>query len=131
VPLLQAQPDGAHAARVHEMRAQVLDAQGQTYEALQAAQQVACCVFVCVGGFGRRSARAHVTGTWPSDVHLPQQPHKRAVQAVALQPRWADARITLARVQLNYGEPHLALRSYEAAAQLQPHHPALVSDLGW
>lgn len=48
-------------------------------------------------------------------------------QAVALRPDWPESHITLARVQLNFGEPLLALRSYQAAAKLQPQHPDLVS----
>jgi hypothetical protein len=41
-------------------------------------------------------------------------------------PDWPEAHITLARVQLNFGEPMLALHSYQAAARLQPQHPDLV-----
>jgi cytochrome c-type biogenesis protein CcmH/NrfG len=48
-------------------------------------------------------------------------------QAVTLCPDWPEGHITLARVQLNFGEPLLALRSYQAAATLQPQHPDLVS----
>lgn len=48
-------------------------------------------------------------------------------QAVTLRPDWPDAHITLARIQLNFGEALLALSSYQAAAKLQPDHPDLVS----
>lgn len=74
--------------RTHEMRAQVLNAEGRSFEAVQAAQQ-----------------------------------------AVSLCPDWPEAHITLARVQLNLGEPLLALHSYQAAAKLSPTHPDLVEEL--
>jgi hypothetical protein len=47
-------------------------------------------------------------------------------QAVSCRPDWPEAHITLARVQLNFGEPLMALHSYQAAARLQPEHPDLV-----
>jgi tetratricopeptide (TPR) repeat protein len=83
--LLQIQPRNS---RLHEMRAQVLDQVGRTFEAVQAAQQ-----------------------------------------AVSLAPDWVDGHITLARVQLNLGEPQLALASYMAAAKLQPGHPDLAQEV--
>lgn len=52
-----------------------------------------------------------------------------AQQAVRLRPEWPEAHITLARVQLNLGEPQLALQSYQAAAQLAPGHPDLAKEL--
>lgn len=57
-----------------------------------------------------------------------QLPHTPCThKAVKLKPDWPEAHITLARVQLNFGEPLLALHSYQAAARLQPEHPDLVS----
>jgi tetratricopeptide (TPR) repeat protein len=82
---MQIQPRNS---RLHEMRAQVLDQAGRTFEAVQAAQQ-----------------------------------------AVSLEPDWVEGHITLARVQLNLGEPQLALASYMAAAKLQPGHPDLVQEM--
>lgn len=52
-----------------------------------------------------------------------------ALQAVILNPEWPEAHITLARVQLNLGEPQLALQSYQTAAKLQPGHPDLAQEL--
>eukprot|EP00897_Mesotaenium_endlicherianum_P009835 jgi/Mesen1/8880/ME000532S08275 len=43
-----------------------------------------------------------------------------ATRATELKPEWADAWLTLARAQLNYGEPGLALESARAALLLQP-----------
>jgi tetratricopeptide (TPR) repeat protein len=83
--VLQIQPRNS---RLHEMRAQVLDQVGRTFEAVQAAQQ-----------------------------------------AVSLEPDWVEGHITLARVQLNLGEPQLALASYKAAAKLQPGHPDLAQEV--
>jgi tetratricopeptide (TPR) repeat protein len=83
--VLQIQPRNS---RLHEMRAQVLDQAGRTFEAVQAAQQ-----------------------------------------AVSLEPDWVEGHITLARVQLNLGEPQLALASYMAAAKLQPGHPDLAQEV--
>lgn len=65
-----------------------------------------------------------------ADVRAPTNNHRAhtlTAQAVTLRPDWPDAHITLARVQLNLGEPLLALSSYQAAAKLQPDHPDLVS----
>jgi Tfp pilus assembly protein PilF len=110
--------------RVHEMRAQVLNAEGRTYEAIQAAQQVNACI----ASVQACSANAPHAGPATADVRVPTPSVcVHMTQAVTLRPDWPDAHITLARVQLNLGEPLLALGSYQAAAKLQPDHPDLVS----
>ncbi|GIL70145.1 hypothetical protein Vretimale_3399 [Volvox reticuliferus] len=42
---------------------------------------------------------------------------RAATKAVELQPEWAEAHVTLARAQLNLGEPVLAEASYERALE--------------
>jgi predicted TPR repeat methyltransferase len=44
---------------------------------------------------------------------------RSATRATELRPHWADAHLTLARAQLEYGEPQLALHSYKAVLLLQ------------
>lgn len=45
---------------------------------------------------------------------------KKGTEAVSLLPAWATAHTTLARAQLNYGEPGLALQSASTALFLDP-----------
>jgi hypothetical protein len=42
-----------------------------------------------------------------------------ASRAAQLRPGWPEAHLTLARAQLNFGEPQLALASYDSAIKLQ------------
>jgi len=129
------------------MRAQVLNAEGRSFEAVQAAQQA------------RNHGRSQDQRCWSFDQHFQDEQHAPGCcmlfhttlamllkdrkysscclspsacwllcspQAVSLCPDWPEAHITLARVQLNLGEPLLALHSYQAAAKLSPTHPDLV-----
>ncbi|KAL4448447.1 hypothetical protein ABPG75_005666 [Micractinium tetrahymenae] len=53
-----------------------------------------------------------------------------AARAVELRPAWATGHLTLARAQLNLGEPELALASMEHVLQLQPRHPEAGQEIG-
>ncbi|OIT28269.1 PREDICTED: tetratricopeptide repeat protein 33 [Nicotiana attenuata] len=45
---------------------------------------------------------------------------KAATRATELEPRWAEAWITLGRAQLNYGEPDSAIESLDRALAIKP-----------
>ncbi|KAL0326120.1 UNVERIFIED_CONTAM: Tetratricopeptide repeat protein 33 [Sesamum radiatum] len=45
---------------------------------------------------------------------------KAATRATELEPRWAEAWVTLGRAQLNYGEPDCAIESFDKALALKP-----------
>lgn len=52
-----------------------------------------------------------------------------AQRAVELVPGWAEGHLTLARAQLNLGEPELALTSCEQALSLAPGHPEAAAEV--
>ena len=60
--------------------------------------------------------------TWPA--------LRSATRAVALDPSWADAHVTLGHAQLNFGEPELALQSAERALELDPENKQAKHDQG-
>ncbi|KAL6525034.1 hypothetical protein OROMI_030627 [Orobanche minor] len=45
---------------------------------------------------------------------------KAATRAMELEPRWAEAWITLGRAQLNFGEPDCAIESFDKALAIKP-----------
>ncbi|XP_057795647.1 uncharacterized protein LOC131011816 [Salvia miltiorrhiza] len=45
---------------------------------------------------------------------------KAATRAMELDPGWAEAWITLGRAQLNFGEPDLAIESFDKALDIKP-----------
>ncbi|KAK4429606.1 Tetratricopeptide repeat protein 33 [Sesamum alatum] len=45
---------------------------------------------------------------------------KAATRATELEPRWAEAWVTLGRAQLNFGEPDCAIESFDKALALKP-----------
>ncbi|KAL3641206.1 hypothetical protein CASFOL_016174 [Castilleja foliolosa] len=45
---------------------------------------------------------------------------KAATRATELEPRWAEAWITLGRAQLNFGEPDCAVESFDKALAIKP-----------
>ncbi|KAL0438145.1 UNVERIFIED_CONTAM: Tetratricopeptide repeat protein 33 [Sesamum latifolium] len=45
---------------------------------------------------------------------------KAATRATELEPRWAEAWVTLGRAQLNYGEPDCAIETFDKALALKP-----------
>ncbi|KAF5200729.1 Tetratricopeptide repeat protein [Thalictrum thalictroides] len=45
---------------------------------------------------------------------------KAATRATELEPSWAEAWITLARTQLNYGEPDASIESFDRALAIKP-----------
>ncbi|KAL6511991.1 hypothetical protein OROGR_021588 [Orobanche gracilis] len=45
---------------------------------------------------------------------------KAATRAMELEPRWAEAWITLGRAQLNFGEPDCAIESFDNALAIKP-----------
>ncbi|KAF9609726.1 hypothetical protein IFM89_018174 [Coptis chinensis] len=45
---------------------------------------------------------------------------KAAARATELEPSWAEAWITLARTQLNFGEPDAAIESFDRALAIKP-----------
>ncbi|KAK1309819.1 hypothetical protein QJS10_CPA08g01063 [Acorus calamus] len=45
---------------------------------------------------------------------------KAATRATELEPSWAEAWITLARAQLNYGEPDTSIESFDKALSIKP-----------
>ncbi|KAI3464572.1 hypothetical protein Pfo_021235 [Paulownia fortunei] len=45
---------------------------------------------------------------------------KAATRATELEPRWAEAWITLGRAQLNFGEPDSAIESFDKALAIKP-----------
>ncbi|ONK57981.1 uncharacterized protein A4U43_C09F6420 [Asparagus officinalis] len=53
---------------------------------------------------------------------------KAATRASELEPLWAEAWITLGRAQLNYGEPDLAIKSFDKALEIKPNHEEALVD---
>ncbi|CBI18954.3 unnamed protein product, partial [Vitis vinifera] len=45
---------------------------------------------------------------------------KAATRATELEPSWAEAWITLGRAQLNFGEPDIAIKSFDRALAIKP-----------
>ncbi|KAL3845485.1 hypothetical protein ACJIZ3_002888 [Penstemon smallii] len=45
---------------------------------------------------------------------------KAATRATELEPKWAEAWVTLGRAQLNYGEPDCAIESFDKALAMKP-----------
>lgn len=46
---------------------------------------------------------------------------KAATRATELEPKWAEAWVTLGRAQLNFGEPDSAIESFDRALSIKPH----------
>ncbi|KAL4438221.1 hypothetical protein ABPG77_010582 [Micractinium sp. CCAP 211/92] len=80
------------------------------------------------------AADAHVLHEAKAQVLLEVGDDWRALQcasrAVELQSGWAAGHLTLARAQLNLGEPELALASMEQVLQLQPGHTEAEEEIG-
>ncbi|KAJ6807267.1 tetratricopeptide repeat protein 33 [Iris pallida] len=53
---------------------------------------------------------------------------KAAARATELDPLWAEAWITLGRAQLNYGEPDIAMESFDKALAIKPNHEEALID---
>ncbi|KAI0528555.1 hypothetical protein KFK09_001097 [Dendrobium nobile] len=53
---------------------------------------------------------------------------KAATRATELEPAWSEAWITLGRAQLNFGEPAMAIESFDKALVIQPHNEEAQSD---
>ncbi|KAG0470968.1 hypothetical protein HPP92_015514 [Vanilla planifolia] len=53
---------------------------------------------------------------------------KSATRATELDPAWAEAWITLGRAQLNFGEPDMAIDSFDKALVLKPDHEEAKAD---
>ncbi|KAJ6804053.1 tetratricopeptide repeat protein 33 [Iris pallida] len=53
---------------------------------------------------------------------------KAAARATELDPLWAEAWITLGRAQLNYGEPDIAMESFDKALAFKPNHEEALID---
>ncbi|KAL0927054.1 hypothetical protein M5K25_001208 [Dendrobium thyrsiflorum] len=53
---------------------------------------------------------------------------KAATRATELEPAWSEAWITLGRAQLNFGEPGMAIESFDKALVIQPHNKEAQSD---
>ncbi|XP_020573722.1 tetratricopeptide repeat protein 33 [Phalaenopsis equestris] len=53
---------------------------------------------------------------------------KAAARATELEPAWSEAWITLGRAQLNFGEPGMAIESFDKALLIQPSNEEAQSD---
>ncbi|KAK8934431.1 hypothetical protein KSP39_PZI014561 [Platanthera zijinensis] len=53
---------------------------------------------------------------------------KTAKRATELEPAWVEAWITLGRAQLNYGEPDLAIQSFDNALEIKSDHDEALID---
>ncbi|GAB4817148.1 hypothetical protein N2152v2_004194 [Parachlorella kessleri] len=79
------------------------------------------------------AADQHLLHEQKAQVYLEVGDPWRAIQsasaATQLQPAWADGHLTLARAQLNFGEPELALEQLNTVLQLHPQNTEALEEI--